>query len=211
MPYCPHCGMKIPEEKDAKFCPNCGASIPRRKIEKRRIALIGTLQDRMIVFLIVFMLCIIVTVIGTLVGVKPSEAQDIIREMNKVENAVKVIGAQLIFGNNLMYTLVMFVPVAGPGFGFYVLYNTGRILAAYGTISGVNPVFAFLFLFAFPFTWMEYISYTLAISESLWMTYALIKRNFKNELITMSIIIVICNVLLLLGALIETSLMSLHL
>ena len=210
VPYCPYCGTKIPEEEDARFCPNCGASIPRREIGKRKMVLIGTLQDRMIVFLIVFVLCIIATVIGALARVEPPEAQNMVQEMDKIRNIAKVAGVQLIFGNNLMYTLVMFVPVVGPGFGFYVLYNTGRILAAYGAISKVNPVLTFLFLFALPFTWMEYISYTLAISESIWMTYAIIKRNLRNELTTMSIIIVICNILLLLGALIETSLMSLY-
>jgi len=208
MSYCPRCGAKIPE-KDAKFCPNCGAVILHRKI-KRRIFSIGTLQDRIIVFLIVFLLCVLATAIGVLVRVERSEAQNIVQEMNKIENAVEVVGVQLIFGNNLMYALAMFIPIVGPGFGFYVLYNTGRILAAYSAISKINPLFTFLFLFSLPFTWMEYISYTLAISESIWMTYAIIKRNFKNELMTMSIIIVICNILLLFGALIEASLLSLY-
>ena len=27
MPYCTRCGIKLPDDKEARFCPNCGAPI----------------------------------------------------------------------------------------------------------------------------------------------------------------------------------------
>ncbi len=206
MPYCPRCGIKLPEEKGIRFCPNCGATIPHSIIKTRKIAWTGTLQQRIMVFLVVFLLCIAATVTGALVKIDPSDAENIIQEMRDIEKVTKIAGIQVIFGNNLMHTLIMFIPVFGPGWGFYVLFSTGRVFAAVSAITNINTLLTLLSLFTFPFTWMEYISYAIAISESLWITYAIIKRNFRNELTVIFTAIVLCTILLLLGALIETAL-----
>lgn len=209
MPYCPKCGLRVLEE-DAKFCPNCGATLPQFRSEGRRIAWTGTLSQRVVVFLVIFILCILATLAGALTKVDLLSARNIVDKMDKIEDVLKNtdIGVQLIFGNNLMYTLGMFIPIAGPGLGFYVLYNTGLVISALSTIYRINPLLTFLSLFIFPHAWMEYIAYTLAISESLWLFYAAIKRRFRDELIFMSIVVVICSVLLLFGALIEAAIIA---
>ncbi|MBS7607163.1 MAG: zinc ribbon domain-containing protein [Candidatus Bathyarchaeia archaeon] len=209
MPYCPKCGLRI-LEGDARFCPNCGAILPQFKAGERRIAWTGTLLQRAIVFFTIFILCIFVTLVGALTKIDLLKAREMVDEMNKIENILRGtdVGIQLIFGNNLMYTLGMFVPIVGPGLGFYVLYNTGLVISAFSTIYKINPLSTLLLLFIFPHAWMEYTAYALAISESFWLIYAAIKRRFRDELILMSIIVVICNILLLLGALTEIAVIA---
>ncbi|MBS7635529.1 zinc ribbon domain-containing protein [Candidatus Bathyarchaeota archaeon] len=207
MSHCPKCGIRLPEDENALFCPNCGAPVSR--IIKSRAAKIhwtGSLKSRALVFLVVFTLCIGVTLISALTRIERSEANGIMQEMSKLEDVIKSYGVQIIFGNNLIHTLIMFIPVAGPCWGTYVLYKTGRVFAAYSILYDVDAATLFSTVFILPFAWMEYLSYALAISESLWMIYAVIKRNFRNEIIVASVTIVLCNVILLLAALVEVAL-----
>jgi hypothetical protein len=207
MSYCPRCGIKLPE--DARFCPNCGASIYRIvKPRAAEIHLTGSLKSRALIFLAVYILCISITLIGASARIERREADEIMKEMNKLENTIKSAGVQIIFGNNFIHALIMFIPAVGPCWGAYILYNTGRVFAAYSLIYNVDPTVLFLTIFIYPFAWMEYLAYTLAMSESLWVVYAALKRNFKNEIIIASVIIAICSVILLLAALIETALIT---
>jgi len=218
MVYCTKCGTRLPEDEQAKFCPSCGApialrldyTIPTRPSAEKKPRT-AALRSRLIVTLIVFALCVGVTSAGTLAKVESSEAQGIVQEWEKVEEALETAGVQIIFGNNLMYCLVMFIPVLGPLNGFYVLYSTGKVLAAFGSTAGADPLLLFLSLFIYPHTWLEYVSYSLAISESLWLLFLTLKhrlRGFRGELSNASRAIAICTVLLLLGAFAEIALIS---
>ena len=204
MPYCPKCGVKLPEEKGARFCPNCGSPIPRSLfVEKRKISWTNIARERIPVFLVTFMLCLAATAIGTLARVDRSEATRIFREVEEQTESVKNSGFQLIFTNNLRIMLMMFIPVFGPIWGFIVLYNTGRLLAVFSMFHGINPLLIFLSLLPYPFAIMEYVSYALAISESLMLTRSIIKRDFKNGIIVALIVMVICMAALFLAAIIE--------
>lgn len=212
MPYCPKCGIPLPEDKEARFCPNCGIPLaPRAGYRKTELVEVkafkerkaGTLSSRIIVLAIVIALSFMMTSFGALSKVEPLEARDILQEMDKLRYALAYAGVAMIFGNNLMHCLIMFIPILGPFYGFYVLYSIGRALAAIGSTAGVNPLLLFVNLFAFPFAWMEYISYGIAISESLWLVYMAVRHRFggfKNEWNNASKAIAICAVLLLLAA-----------
>ncbi|MEM1586575.1 MAG: zinc ribbon domain-containing protein [Candidatus Bathyarchaeia archaeon] len=200
MTRCPRCGERIPREKDVKFCPNCGASI---------LASVTRVEVRVALIVVLLILCVFATAIGASTKIEVEEARRLNRELNNLSDAAKTIGPQVIFGNNFMHALIMFVPVAGPCWGFYVLYNTGRFIAALSTTEGISPTLTMLTLFFFPFTWMEYISYALAISESLFLAYSIIKRDLKREFAVASSLIVLCSIILLIAAFIEFSLISL--
>ena len=204
MGFCPRCGVKLPRDKDLRFCPNCGSSIHAA----RKPSIWGdALEIRIISLAVIFILCVLSTLSGALAKISVEDANKMNRELEELRNSVSASAVQTIFGNNYMHTLIMFIPIAGPGWGFYVLHNTGRFIAAISVIERVNPVLLTFTLFLYPFTWMEYISYTLAISESIMLTYSIFKRTFKSEFIKMSIIAFSCAVILLLAALIETALM----
>lgn len=200
MTRCQRCGWEISWGRDAKFCPNCGAPVPAPTIGS------GT---RATAFIILLILCISITAIGAAAKIEVSEAQSLSHEVESLENAVKSIGFQAIFGNNFMHALIMFAPIVGPIWGFSVLYNTGKVIAAISIVNGVDPGLTMLVLFFLPFTWMEYISYALAISESIFLTYSIIKRNFRGEFAMASKLVILCSIILLVAALIEFYMISL--
>jgi len=217
MPYCVRCGAKLPEDEEARFCPNCGAPLPeevRRDIAKKRereLLRVAPLGRRLMLASFIFLLCMLVTCFGTLTRIEEGEAQAIVNDFNEIEKILQKVGIQLIFGNNMMYCLVMFIPFVGPAGGFYVLYSTGKVLAALSHVQGYNPLFLFLMVMACPHAWLEYISYSLAISESIWLSFFIIKyryRGLRVEIINAVKCISLCAILLLAGAVIEMALIT---
>jgi hypothetical protein len=152
-----------------------------------------------------FVLSIIVTVAGVLTPLSHEEASEIEKELEEIQENVNI---QLIFGNNFMICLAMFVPVAGPILGSYVLYNTGVVIAATSVVEGLPSLLVFLFLFAFPFTWLEFLAYSAAFAESIWLTWRIIQRKGKKELVNACILISICAVMLLTAAIVEMAMIS---
>jgi len=212
MPYCTKCGMKLPEDKEARFCPNCGAPIRAvyRRTEAEEIRPISGLK-RSLLFSAVLLLCLIVTSAGALSNVNVTEAKTIVKDFNEMEEIIKKVGVRLIFGNNLMYCLVMFIPFIGPISGFYVLYSTGKVLAAISQTVGANPLILLMSIMIFPHAWLEYISYSLAITEGILLSIYIVKYRFRGvraEAMNVAKYIAVCSILLLIGAAIEMMLIS---
>jgi hypothetical protein len=152
---------------------------------------------------------LIVISIGALLPVDPYEAQYLLQEFEGIEEALSSFGVVLIFGNNLMHSLIMFTPLLGPVYGSYVLYSTGRVVAAAASINGVNPAVLLVLTLAFPHAWLEFISYGIALSESFWLTLMIARHGLKTELSSAAKAIAICALALLAAALVEIFLISL--
>ena len=207
--------MRLPEDATTQFCPNCGATLavqlPYERphgpvMELRRGLKIATFKTRILVLLIAFVLCLAITASGAMSNVGASEAQDIAGQFDKIDELLNAVGLEFIFGNNLKHCIIMFVPGLGAFYGGFVLYSTGRVLAALGVTAGINPLELLITLFIYPHAWLEYLSYSLAISESFWLIFATIRfrgRGLRNELSTAAKAIAICAVLLLLAAFAE--------
>ena len=203
--------MKLPEDEEARLCPNCGAPIRvvYRRAEAEEIRPISGLK-RLLLFSVVLLLCLIVTS-AALSNVNVTEAKTIVKDFNEMEEIIKKVGVRLIFGNNLMYCLIMFIPFIGPISGFYVLYSTGKVLAAIGRTVGANPLILFMSIMIFPHAWLEYVSYSLAITESILLSIYIVKYRFRGiraEAVNTAKYIAICSILLLIGAVIEMALIS---
>ena len=152
-----------------------------------------------------FLLSLIITIAGVLTPLSTSEANDIKQELEQIRENISL---QLIFGNNFMICLALFVPVAGPVFGYYVLYSTGVVIAAESLSEGLPPLIIFLFLFAFPFTWLEFLVYSMAVAQSVWLSWRIIQHRGKRELVNTCIFISICAVMLLIAAIIEIAIIA---
>ena len=153
------------------------------------------------------------TVAGTLTPLSAEEAAEINRELNKTQELIMSAdffhGTTMIFGNNFVLCLIFFTPIFGLIFGFGVLYNTGVVIAAESVSIGVHPLVGLFSLFIFPFTWLEFLAYSAAFSQSIWLTYRTIKKHaWKKELINTCIIVSICAVTLLAAAAIEMAIIK---
>ncbi len=170
---------------------------------------------RFYVFGFCFVLLVAITGSSTLMPLTPEEAHDLSKNLEQTQGNIRNMsvleGTMLIFKNNVMIDLLMFVPFFGPFFGVLVTYNTGVSISAESitTSSSVSPILILFFLFLFPFTWMEFIAYSIAFSESIWLVWRLVKRKGKEELLTTLILVLTCLLLLLAAAFIEMALITL--
>lgn len=167
-------------------------------------------RKRIYSIIAVFIIAIIVTVIGSLTPVDAQQARQISDELNQTVTTASESGTltQFIFGNNLMICLLMFVPIVGPLLGLYVLFNTGTVIGAIATAQGVPSIFAFIALVITPVFWLEFAAYSTAMAESVWLFRRLLQGRGLRELRNASIFISICTVILVVGAVIETALIS---
>jgi uncharacterized membrane protein SpoIIM required for sporulation len=145
-----------------------------------------------------------------LTPVDPQQASQISNDLNQTVTTASQSGAltQYIFGNNFIICLIMFIPIVGPLLGFYVLFNTGTVIGAIATAGGYPSIVAFVALFLTPIAWLEFASYSTAIAESVWLFRRITQGRSRRELKNAAVFVSICAVLLLLGAIIETALIS---
>lgn len=162
-------------------------------------------RARAMALIVAFTVSIAATLVGTIPSMSTSDAQGIVEEFEA--EVPHLMSVSAIFRNNFMHCLLMFTPVLGPLYALYVLYSTGRVLAALGIVHGVNPATLFGFTFLFPFAWFEYVAYALAISQSVWIIVGIAQRRFKAEAIITGILIAACALLLLSAAAIEVALL----
>ncbi len=167
-------------------------------------------RKRIFSIVAVFMVAIIITVIGSLTPMSSQEAKQISNDVNQTSKAASERGilTQYIFGNNLLIALLMFIPVVGPLLGFYVLYNTGTVIGAIATAQGVPSILTFIVLVITPVFWLEFAAYSTAMAESVWLLRRIIQGRGIRELKNACIFVSICTILLLIGAVVETVLIS---
>lgn len=153
----------------------------------------------------ILILCLAVIIAGTATPVPQEQASEISNDLNQTVQSLLENDAllQYIFGNNFMICLIMFIPIFGPIFGLYVLYNTGAVIGAIAIAGNFPPLLGFLVLLLTPVAWLEFFAYSIAIAESVWLVRRILQRRIRHELVNASILISICAVLLLLGAIIE--------
>lgn len=161
-----------------------------------------------------FLLFICLATAGVLTPLSAQDAQtrnnDLEQTQQEVQNMPLTSGALYIFRNNFVISLITFIPFGGPFFGGFVMYNTGLAIGAQTAVSTsqISPVLVLFFLFLFPFTWMEFIAYSAAFSESIWLAWSIIKRRARSELVNALIVLLFCLGILLAAAFIEMALIK---
>jgi len=167
---------------------------------------------RVLTVMLFLLLSIGVTATGVSAPLSREEASKMNEEFKEVQDYVLTAdmfrGVTLIFGNNFVLCLSFFAPVVGVLFGFYVLYSTGVIIAAQSIVEGVNPYMAFTLLFIMPFAWLEFSAYSIAFAENVWLTWQIIKRDWRRELVNACVMVSLCALVLLAAAFIEMSMIK---
>ena len=175
-------------------------------------------QKRIYSTLFVLGLAIIATLAGTLVQLSPEQSQDIYNQLNQTTRSPTLLTD--IFVNNFPLCLLMFIPLAGLGIGIFILFSTGMafravfdVQAASGfegpaSLSGIEPLTAVLVLVLAGVVFiLEYVSYSVAMTESFWLFRRLLQRRWR-ELKVLAILICLVAVLLALGAVVEWAAIS---
>jgi hypothetical protein len=170
------------------------------------------------IYSIVFMLVLAIatTLLGTIVPISDEYAKQIHDALNQTVTTNTANGTLIpyIFLNNFLLCLAMFIPLAGAVFGLFVMLNTGialgaslRLQSAITTSAAVPNIslnIAILGLVGIGLTFLfEYISYSIGISESIWLFRRLTQHRWR-ELKNTGILIGIVAALLITAALVET-------
>lgn len=130
-----------------------------------------------------FALLVASTFVGTLFPVGLEEAERFQENIQQKVAGMDFLGAfGFIFMNNLTALLIMHVPLFGLLFGMYVTFSTGNFLGGISTLSGINPVLAFVTTFILPHAIPEFFAYSLAFVESYTCAKLLWRRKFKEAL-----------------------------
>ncbi len=163
-------------------------------------------RKRIYSVILVLILSIMVTILGTFVPLSTEDAQTIADQVNSTirenRDIASLTGA--IFVNNFSICLLMFIPVVGAVLGFSILFTTGTALSAI-SMSQVPPIptwLSFLALAITPIFWIEFIAYSLAMAQSIWLFRRLMQRRWR-ELKWTAISIGIVAAMLAIGAVVE--------
>lgn len=162
--------------------------------------------SRPLLIAILIMLCIAVTFAGTLTPIDRETAEEIAKESEEMSKEVgedPSMGIRYIFGNNFMHCLIMFVPGFGIAYGFFVMYSTGFVIETLALSEGISPQLYLALIFVFPFAWMEYLAYSLAMTENIYLVIAMMERRIRQELSETYKWVTLCAITLLLAALVE--------
>jgi hypothetical protein len=161
-------------------------------------------RKRIYSLIIMLVAAIIVTLLGTLVSLTPQEAQTISNGVNQTlnENRANNTLPFYIFQNNFVICLFMFIPLAGPVIGLFILFSTGTALSAISQVQGFPVFLEFGLLVITPIFWLEFVSYSLGMTESIWLFRRLLQRRW-HELKWTAASIGICALLLAIGAIVE--------
>ncbi|HSQ48550.1 MAG TPA: stage II sporulation protein M [Candidatus Deferrimicrobiaceae bacterium] len=167
--------------------------------------------------LFVFALTLVAMAAGFAVPVSPEFAQEIYNQLNQTVTEGNATGtlAASIFTNNFLLCLAMFIPLAGIGIGLFIMFSTGlafRAVLEAQLAMGVSttPPVAFDFstailalaLVGITFV-AEFVSYTIGMTESVWLFRRLTQRRWRELKITAKLIGVVA-LLLTVGAIVET-------
>jgi hypothetical protein len=177
-------------------------------------------RKRIYTIIFMFLIAVSLTLIGSLVPLSPQYAKEINDSINQTRNQGLENGTLIptIFLNNFGLCLLMFIPIAGAAIGLFILFNTGLAFSAVIQVQSaaaastpppeISLMTALISLLMFGLIFLiEYVSYSIAITESIWL-YRRLRQRKWGELKNAAILIGIVAVLLIIGAVVETLLIS---
>jgi hypothetical protein len=160
-------------------------------------------RKRIITVAVFLLLWQVATVVGLLTPVSRQDANSINQEIDQERNIASV---ENIFGHNLILCLATFVPIGGPIFGFFSSYTSGVVIVAQSMTpeaQGLPPVLLLIAYYLLPIYWLENISMSIGLAESVWLIRRTMQGYGKRELRNAAVLIAIVTLILLVSAIIE--------
>jgi hypothetical protein len=143
---------------------------------------------------------IVVTLIGVLLPISQSQAA---QEYSQLETELANPTFFSIFINNFGIAILGFIPFVGAIFEGFVLFNTGLAVAVIGATKRVPATYLLAVSMTTPFFWMEYFSYSIAITAAAFLIVSIQQCRFRAEFRYFLLQIALVVGLLLAAALIE--------
>jgi hypothetical protein len=165
-------------------------------------------KKRITTILVFLLLWEIATAVGLLTPLSQADANSINQQLDQERKTASV---ESIFGHNLILCLVMFVPIGGPIFGFFSSYSSGVVMVAQSMspeAQGLSPLLLLLAYFLIPIYWLENISMSIGMAESVWLIRRTTQGYGKREIRNAAVLIAIATLILLVSAVIEIVLMN---
>lgn len=174
------------------------------------LVVIMDLRTRVTIYFVVLGIALLITFIGSTIPVSPSYGQLVESQVNQtVSSSGGVVSlATSIAGHNFFLSLFMLIPFVGPLIGMGILYNTGFAISAIGAFRGISGSFLLAAETPLPFFWLEFFSYAAMMTESIALTYAILKGEGWKEARFAVQIVGLVAIALVLGGIIEASLIS---
>lgn len=211
--YCRYCVSRIPI--DSHFCPFCGldqkkSPKPPSTTKQEDGIKAFLLKNRRLIRITLFFISLSLFIFGLFIG---SQTQFSTEEANIILQAFEEsyptdLSALFIAQNNISLCILFFIPLFGTSFMGFVSYNTGLILAALAITQSITGVDLFLSTLLLPTTWMELVAYSLASSQGIMFLLGVFLRRMRDEGKTFIKILIICLLLLGVGAIIESILIT---
>jgi len=177
-------------------------------------------RKRIYSIIFMFVIAVSLTLFGSLVPLSPQFAKEINDSINQTRTQGLENGTLIpsIILNNFGLCLAMFIPLAGAVLGLFIMFNTGLAFSAAFQVQSttvastppldITPTTAVIALSVFGLVFLlEYVSYSIGMAESIWLFRRLRQRKW-GELKNTAILIGIVAVLLIVGAVVETWLIS---
>ncbi|MCL4435903.1 MAG: stage II sporulation protein M [Thaumarchaeota archaeon] len=154
------------------------------------------------VFITFLLLTLVIIAVGSTMTLSGQQINEIQQNLERM--LPKSPDALFIFRNNFSIASLMLVPGLGVAAGLFILFDTGLAITTLATPTNIPGILIFLGLLILPFSWLEFFAYSSAMTQSVLLTLALVRRRgVKKELIRTGIVWAGMFVVLLAAALIE--------
>ena len=164
-------------------------------------------SKRILTIVTFFFLLVVIAVAGILTPLSLEDSKTMSDELKQLQDETKGMNiwqdTLFLSTHNSIVCLLMFIPIVGPFYGSYAMYNTGLYLGAESRVMNMPGLIVFAALFISPHTWLEFIAYSIACATSVWLIWKVIKRQAKRELLQTCKYIAICALLLFAAGFIE--------
>lgn len=144
--------------------------------------------------------------VGSQTPFSKEEAKIIVEELE--EKLATNTSALFIAQSNISLCMLSFIPIFGTSFMAYVSYNTGLLLSAFATTKSITAIDLFLSTLVLPTTCMELVAYSLASTQGIMFLLGVLTRRLREEGKNLIKAFLICLLLLGLGAMIESALIT---
>lgn len=165
------------------------------------------------VFLAVFIVQILLYYVIVSLPISDSEASSLSSSYNMLNQSIQqqdsvFSKAMYLYSHNLLIAFVELVPFLGLPFFGISTYLTSRTLEAVAiiqpsSVGNLPPQLVVSLLLLSPHSWLELPAYALAVTEGIFLIYAIVRRTLRSEYRRLVIVAILISLQLFVAATVE--------